>query len=115
MKRAVAVLATELGSVLEEKAVRHSLPVAHTNGMQYFEYKYCYLSSVYCCAVDYLPNVTSSCGNTFHARNSSKVVIAFPLFKQKQTNSGSLVRQRTIPTERPPLVGEDLSVCLGRS
>jgi hypothetical protein len=26
--------------------------------------------------------------------------------KTKQTNSGALVRQRTIPTERPPLVGE---------
>jgi hypothetical protein len=24
----------------------------------------------------------------------------------KETNSGALVRQRTIPTERPPLVGE---------
>jgi hypothetical protein len=24
----------------------------------------------------------------------------------KQTNSGALVRQRTIPTERPPFVGE---------
>jgi hypothetical protein len=26
--------------------------------------------------------------------------------KQKQTNSVALVRERTIPTERPPLVGE---------
>jgi hypothetical protein len=25
---------------------------------------------------------------------------------QSKTNSGALVRQRTIPTERPPLVGE---------
>jgi hypothetical protein len=25
---------------------------------------------------------------------------------KKQTNSGALVRQRTVPTERPPLVGE---------
>jgi hypothetical protein len=26
--------------------------------------------------------------------------------KQTKTNSGALVRQRTIPIERPPLVGE---------
>jgi hypothetical protein len=26
--------------------------------------------------------------------------------KIQQTNAGALVRQRTIPTERPPLVGE---------
>jgi hypothetical protein len=26
--------------------------------------------------------------------------------KTKKTNSGALVRQRIIPTERPPLVGE---------
>jgi hypothetical protein len=26
--------------------------------------------------------------------------------KNGKTNSGALVRQRTIPTERPPLVGE---------
>jgi hypothetical protein len=75
----VAVLATELGCVMQEKAVRHSLPVVHRNGMQYSEYKCCYLCSVYCCAVDYLPDVTSSFDITFHARNSSKVLIVFPL------------------------------------
>jgi hypothetical protein len=28
------------------------------------------------------------------------------LYEYKETNAGALVRQRTIPTERPPLVGE---------
>jgi hypothetical protein len=80
MERAIAVLAIELGCVLQEKAVRRSLRAAHRNGMQYSEYNCCYLPSVYCCAVDCLPDVTSSCGVTFYARNTSKVIIVFPLF-----------------------------------
>jgi hypothetical protein len=28
------------------------------------------------------------------------------VYKTKKTNSAALVRERTIPTERPPLVGE---------
>jgi hypothetical protein len=81
MERAVAVLATELGCVLQEKVVRHSLAVGHRHGMQYPEYKCCYLPSVYCCAVDYLPNVTSSCVSRFMPETPAKSLIAFPLLK----------------------------------
>jgi hypothetical protein len=33
--------------------------------------------------------------------------------KKKKRNSGALVRQQTIPTERPQLVGEVIANCSG--
>jgi hypothetical protein len=36
----------------------------------------------------------------------SFVLYVCPVSSIKQTNSGALVRQRIVPTERPPLVGE---------
>jgi hypothetical protein len=34
------------------------------------------------------------------------IVLNIPFLSDKKTNSGALVRQRNLPTERPPLVGE---------
>jgi hypothetical protein len=45
----------------------------------------------------------------FEASLPSNLVASFLSMTNKttnKTNSGALVRQRTIPTERPPLVGE---------
>jgi hypothetical protein len=41
-----------------------------------------------------------------HTEKLKEVVVNAFILGKKQKNSGALVRQRTIPTERPPLFGE---------